>query len=267
MRFETYNPCPSLSRWVRHYWIVDGGDNVEVELQKIVPDGFPELILHFADPYHVNISGNWEEQKRCLLAGQIRKHFYLRNSGKSAMFGMKLQPAAIRQLFQIDMSDLKDKVVPIPTNHQFVWEALVNDSTTIAKPEYLIEFIEDHLKAMASKVGSISNEEKALNDMVHQHGMVQLSDLYKTYTTNERKMERYFKTNIGLTPKFYCRILRFAHIFKLVEAKEKKWPEIAYSAGFFDQAHFIKNFKEFTGEEPGKYGFLEENMANFFLKP
>ncbi|MEM1408493.1 MAG: helix-turn-helix domain-containing protein [Bacteroidota bacterium] len=42
--------------------------------------------------------------------------------------------------------------------------------------------------------------------------------------------------------------------------------QIALDSGFFDQSHFIKDFKEFTGEDPSKYLFEEKNMANFFLK-
>ncbi|MDY8135884.1 helix-turn-helix domain-containing protein [Aquimarina sp. 2201CG5-10] len=83
---------------------------------------------------------------------------------------------------------------------------------------------------------------------------------------NERNLERFFKTYIGLTPKFYSRVIRFSNIFKLIQQEGFNWASIAYLAGFYDQSHFIKNFKEFTGEEPSKYGFEEENMANFFLK-
>jgi AraC-like DNA-binding protein len=53
----------------------------------------------------------------------------------------------------------------------------------------------------------------------------------------------------------------------LVQQHKEKWTSLAYEAAFFDQAHFIKDFKHFTGENPGKYSFDEKNMANFFLMP
>ncbi|NQY35322.1 MAG: AraC family transcriptional regulator [Alteromonadaceae bacterium] len=80
-----------------------------------------------------------------------------------------------------------------------------------------------------------------------------------------RQLERYFKQAIGLPPKLYCRIIRFAYIFKLISTNNSNWSEISTQAGFYDQSHFIKNFKEFTGEEPSKYGFKAENLANLFL--
>ena len=83
---------------------------------------------------------------------------------------------------------------------------------------------------------------------------------------NERQIERLFSKYIGLSPKFYSRIIRFSHIFELMRSKDNSWGDLVYKSGFYDQSHFIKNFKEFTGEDPSSYGFEEKNMANFHLK-
>jgi YesN/AraC family two-component response regulator len=49
--------------------------------------------------------------------------------------------------------------------------------------------------------------------------------------------------------------------------KEKiSWTQVGLESGYYDQAHFIKNFKAFTGEDPSRYFFEEPNLANFFLK-
>jgi AraC-like DNA-binding protein len=267
MRFERRAPSEFISRYIHQYWIMDSGDDKEPKVQEIVPDGFPELILHFGDPFDININGEWERQDRCLIAGQIRQHFSLRNTGKVAILGIKLQPSAMNEIFNLDMSLLVDRVIPLPEEQRFVWEALINDPTNMAKIDEVIAFFEEHLAAMVNAERAISEEEKALIYLVDKNGMVSISMLCETFKTTERKLERYFKSHVGLSPKFYSRILRFAHIFKLVEEHQKNWAAISHHAGFYDQAHFIKNFKEFTGEEPSKYGFSEDTMANFFLKP
>ena len=53
--------------------------------------------------------------------------------------------------------------------------------------------------------------------------------------------------------------------FDQIKQGKEPWLDITYDSGYYDQAHFIKNFKEFTGESPSAYGFEEKNMANFFL--
>ena len=70
------DPSPALKSLVVCYWIVDSEGDNELIPQKIIPDGYPEIILHYGDPYRINISGSWETQTRYLVAGQIRNHFF-----------------------------------------------------------------------------------------------------------------------------------------------------------------------------------------------
>jgi transcriptional regulator GlxA family with amidase domain len=90
--------------------------------------------------------------------------------------------------------------------------------------------------------------------------------MQKDFFITERQLERLFKKYIGLSPKFYSRIIRFNHIFQLVKEKRISWLEITHLSGYFDQSHFIRDFKAFTGEEPSQYFFDAPDMANFFLK-
>jgi transcriptional regulator GlxA family with amidase domain len=94
---------------------------------------------------------------------------------------------------------------------------------------------------------------------------LEIEELAKQVHISKRQIQRDFKNYVGLSPKKYARILRFNYIFKLMQEKDMKWVDIAIQSGYFDQAHFIKNFKEFTGEEPSNYGFDDKNMSNFFL--
>ncbi len=96
--------------------------------------------------------------------------------------------------------------------------------------------------------------------------MVAVAVMAQSIGLSERQLERLFKKYIGLSPKFYTRIIRFSTIFELIQQEDPGWAGLAYESGFYDQSHFIRNFKAFTGEDPSRYGFDEKNMANFFLK-
>ena len=75
--------------------MIDSGDDGAIREEKIIPDGYPEMIFHYKDPYFIDIEGQWQKQDRYLLAGQIRNHFFLKNSGRSGIFAIKLQPTAL----------------------------------------------------------------------------------------------------------------------------------------------------------------------------
>ena len=79
--------------------------------------------------------------------------------------------------------------------------------------------------------------------------------------------ENFFK-KVGLSPKYYARIRRIGYLLNLAAGKKKvDWASLFYECEFYDQAHFIKDFEEFTGRTPQQY--LKENteLANYVEKP
>ncbi|MEM6526176.1 MAG: DUF6597 domain-containing transcriptional factor, partial [Bacteroidota bacterium] len=75
MIFEKRQPPEALSSIVNAFWHVKNEESDDIVRQKIIPDGYPEIILHYKDPYRINIEGIWKTQSKFLLAGQITDHF------------------------------------------------------------------------------------------------------------------------------------------------------------------------------------------------
>src|SRR5687767_2447083 len=110
MQFNRIDPPDELKSFVECYWTAESSNTIP-SIQKIIPDGFPEIIFHFGDPYRIKLSDTWEVQADNLLAGQITKFFFLENSGTSSILGIKLKAAAVAQLFGMDMFRLRDQVI------------------------------------------------------------------------------------------------------------------------------------------------------------
>ncbi|AXT20323.1 helix-turn-helix domain-containing protein [Flavobacteriaceae bacterium AU392] len=266
MQYQQKSPKEKLLKYIKLFWQIDGSDNIQIKKDKIIPDGFPEIIFHYKDLYKININNKWEVQSKFLIAGQIKNHFYLENTGIIGMLGIKLQPSALKILFDLDMVQLVDNVIQIPKDLESTLKSIISIATSNQPFETKIEIIENwfenYIKTHQLKPHEI---DKAVNLIISRKGNLNVKDICSFINVNERTLERYFKSYIGLTPKFYCRIIRFSNIFKTIN-ETNNWLDISYISGFYDQSHFIKNFKEFTGEDPSKYGFDKENMANFFLK-
>lgn len=237
------------------------GNSSEPVTQKIIPDGYPELIFHFGDPYEIDISGKWEQQSLTLLAGQATRFFHLCNTGIARMFAIKLQPWTLHALFQLDASSLLDRVISIPSSE--MWDALREIGTSS-------QSFEEKCRASGALIirqewDRVSIVQKVIRRIHEDNGMITVQQLTSIAGVTERTLERYFRLHVGLSPKKYCRIVRHAYIFKVVNEKPDNWAQVAYKAGYYDQTHFIKNFQEFTGEDPSKYGFDDHTFANFFL--
>ena len=266
MLFQSLAPDKELEPFIENYWLVNDDDTTP-RLQKIVPDGFTEIIFHLGDPYRIRLYDEWELQTESLLAGQIRKHFFLENTGRSEIVGIKLKPTALTHLFGLDMHRFTDKVADLSTvlGHYFSETGKqLREAKDFAEK---IRYLNIHFKNLIT-VNSFRETapDRAIDIIFSKHGMLPVSGITGAVGIGERQLENLFKKYIGLSPKFYARIIRFSYIFTLVQENKQNWSGIAYDASFFDQSHFIRNFKDFTGESPSDYSFDENNLANFFLQ-
>ena len=268
MSFKRISPPAELNRYIECFWIVEDEDPTPT-IQKIIPDGFPEMVFHFGDPYWIklkSLKSRWNKQSWSLLGGQITQHFFLRNIGVSNILGIKFRPAAIGMLFNVDMHELTDRVVPLrvignPALKSL--EDLVKRSSTHA----------ERINAVAEcilKSSHVVNDQRindAVDKILSSNGTIAIGDISRETECNERQLERLFRKYIGLSPKLYSRIVRFAYIFQHVHGSRRmNGSELGVASGYYDQSHFIKNFKAFTGEDPSAYFFDQPNLANFFLK-
>lgn len=267
MIYEQTAPKEAISKIVKSFWLIDSQGDDTIHKEKVIPDGYPELIFHYGDQYKINIKGVWELQSKSIIAGQIKNFFYLENTGTSKMFAIKFQPWVLTEFFGIDMSSITDQVIEIPKNIFSVLQpiktiAISNDS--FQKKVHQIEHW--FFTFLETRSFEMSEKHKVVGAIISNKGNIPLKEIQQEFNINERTLERYFKTYIGLSPKFYSRVIRFSYIFQLIQNDTVDWADIVYRAGYYDQSHFIKNFKEFTGEDPSKYGFSSKTMANFFLK-
>lgn len=265
MKYLRISPIPNISNLIDCYWHADS-DSIIPEKKKIIPDGFTEIIFHYRDPYRINLSGRWQKQRKCLLAGQIRKFFYLENTGASGMFGIKFHPAALSHLFGLNMVELTDRVVPLQTVVGKLFrgvEAAVQNEISI---EDFVQMLNQFFSERTTHLSVNEKIEKSINLIFTRKGDVTVAELTDLVHITERQLQRLFNHFVGLSPKFYCRIIRFNYIFSLMEKHDSSWVEVALHSGFYDQAHFIRNFQAFTGEDPSAYLFEEQSLANFFMK-
>jgi len=264
MQFTRLEPPENLNNIVECYWTAVE-NNSSPAIQKIIPDGFPEIIFHFGNPYRIKLGQRWETQAKSLVAGQITKHFFLENTGASDILGIKLKPAAFARLFKVSMDTLSDQVVELNNSLSGKLYELEQAVRSAENRRGQIEKINRYLREIKLQVTE-PEVDRALDSIFTSYGTVTVAQLCGAAKISERQLQRLFKKYVGLSPKFYSRVIRFNHIFQLAQEKKLSWSEVGLEAGFYDQPHFIKNFKAFTGEDPTRYFFDEPTLANFFLK-
>lgn len=266
MIYKTIQPPADLRHLIREFWIVEN-DDPEVVTQKIIPDGFSELIVHYGDPYQIKLGSHWELQSRILLSTQISGHFFLQNTGRSGMIGITMLQTAPYTLFDTEIPKLTDSVRDLRT--------VAPSSARVLEPLTRKERTpDDHIRLAISCMTSLvrpvppeaAKAQAVADEMISAHGMIEIEAMAARHGMSRRHLERQFKQVVGITPKLFARIQQFNYIFKCLGKHDRSWVDVALKCGYFDQSHFIKNFRAFTGTSPLEYGFDEQNLANFFLQ-
>lgn len=234
-----------------------------------MPDGCVELIFNLAAPfkrYHPN--HQIEIQPLALVAGQMRHYAMLQPTGRVKLFGIRFHPGGAFPFLHLPLNELTDQIVSLNS----VWHNLSSElaermhaaRSTCAR----ITFMETVLLArLAQQHQTDPLVNAVVNRIIQRNGLVAIEPLQKNLGISGRQLERKFQTFIGLTPKFLCRILRFQKVFRAVEYPEAAtWSHVALECGYYDQAHFIHDFKAFTGQNPSAYFGANHPMSEYFTR-
>jgi transcriptional regulator GlxA family with amidase domain len=95
------------------------------------------------------------------------------------------------------------------------------------------------------------------HDISTAKGNINMAGLLNKYYMSERKLERLFKKEVGLSVKGYSKIIRFVHTLELLQEVQssKSMVQIAIEAGYYDQAHFCNEIKKYAGSTPAMLSF------------
>lgn len=123
--------------------------------------------------------------------------------------------------------------------------------------------LEDFLRPKGDrKPKGLQTIEQATALIAQSHGTATVDKLCSQLEITARQIERLFIQHVGLSPKLACRIVRFRNAIKLLESSHRvTWADFALMCGYYDQAHFIRDFREFAGLTPSEYCAQMQNVA------
>ena len=141
----------------------------------------------------------------------------------------------------LDSSYVFDKEIP------FVNEQLCEATSYLQ----MIEIIEAFLLKKLRPLHDESSIDSVLHKIIASGGLMPMDDIKAQSGVSVRQLERLFQQRTGMSPKFFVRLTRFSKAWILKENNPQlRWTNIAYTCGYFDQMHLIRDFKEFAGVNP-----------------
>jgi len=268
-------PVPEkLHVFVRHVWVIEFGQERATSvgeevgrLFSIYADGCPGLIFQQSE------NGLLLNQKKKLspvfLYGQTVAPIDMHSAGRSGMIVVCFHPYALHSLFKFSAKELTDDCLDISllsaVRGRQLRDRLWNTGTAHEQVSMLFNYLEQVVeknKAMADP-----GMAHATSRLFQSNGKMPLPALQRMLNLSPRTFERRFEQYIGISPKLFSRIAQFQAALKhLQSGKFDKLSDIAYTYGYADQSHFIRNFSRFTGLSPlrwQKHAYAGEDASDF----
>lgn len=273
MHYREHRPRPPLGRFVECFWFVDGmapGAPAET----IVPDGCPELILHLGDPFiRVGAGGREERQDAALLVGPLSGPMRLRPPARVATMGVRFRPSGLRAFLALPLGELLDRSV----HPEAIWgraarellEAIHGARTDEARVLLAEAFLRRLLAEQPEPDPAVAGAVAAL---LAERGRIRLPALAAACGLGERQLERRFRDAVGLGPKRLARVVRFQEVLRSLGSAEASaarpdWVSVALDCGYFDQAHLIRDFRDFSGQAPSRFLAADGDLSRRFMAP
>lgn len=268
MEYKEYSPDNKLAKYIKCFWTLEDLSPVNPPIrEKIFPDGCTELIFHYGDRFKkYDGPESFHIQERSFIHGQLKKYIELEPTGRVGIFSARFQPGGLQPFIPLPVSHLTHTTFSLDAIWGSEGTELENTMLAAATNDLRLEVLERFLIKRLREPGTDKNmAEHFVDAIIRTQGNVAIDELALELNISKRQLERTFISCVGLKPKMLARIMRFNKVLRLIESRQlDNFTAVAYEGGFYDQAHFIKDFKEITGLNPKKYFSENLELAKLF---
>lgn len=267
MEYTAYPCADDLSPFV-HRHMHGAADSDNPRSLRIPPTGGIFLSYVAASPLLVHFSDRvYDHRPTYFIGGQLRREQpVLVSEGRFELIGTEFTPTGFYRLFRINASrytdDIRDFAGDCP-EHAAWLDKQLDDRTQVAEK---IAIMEDLLRALAANAVETRRVDRTVRSIVARRGIVSVSKLAAEVELTPRQLHRRFVTVVGVSPKHYAKIVQINEVFSaLVTGDFEHTRELALDHGYFDQAHFIRDFQRFVSMSPTQFLESDSTFLRTFL--
>lgn len=264
MYIARYKPALELEPYIHEYTIVQIPTGFALE--KCIPDGFVKLFIYLGDnkPQYIDSANNIHNWSDGFSGHAVDEDFYVKADKAIDVIVCSFRPQGIYRLYNIPIEHFNNNLLPV--------DALMGNDGARLK-EQLQEAGDDDLTKttilnhyfikMANRIDhSHASPIAYAQDIIFANkGNINIEQLADNISITRRSLERNFVKEVGMTPKYFARVLRINYAFTQKQVNPYcQWQDIIHNCGYFDQSHFIKEFKHFTGSTPEVF-YMKDHLV------
>lgn len=261
--FRYFSPRQELLPFIRYFWILNSNERVDT---LTFPVGYSQLIFHRRARFY--IPELEAEQARFSISGQVNFPARIQSSGDVETIVVVFYPHAIGTMFNIPVSSFYNQEID---GYSLGDESLsiladdvlnADDAAEAIKiiEKWLLSRLEDTAIYNFKRVG-VSLKHLFLDNAISVESMAQLACL------SRKQFERVFFNAVGMKPKEYSNVVRFQKSLWFMQKGNRDFADIAYSCGYADQSHFIRECRHYSGTTPAELLKMQPLYSDLFASP
>lgn len=263
MNYQTFPSNPNLDALVKCFWTLEVPRMEGAEKQRILPDGCIDMCFVLGDDIRRYTSETeFIIQPRAFILGQISEPFFVEPSGDVNTFAVRFYPYGFTHFTTTDISQLANRETDLAEVFGAEGKKLTDYIIHATTTEERIIFVEKFLLQKLNDQVVVDNIVKsAIEAMLSTKGGIPINTILKDDLSKRRQLERKFSNQVGISPKQLGKVIRLQAALKMMlHDKAESLTAVAYESEYFDQAHFTKDFKEFTGVSPKEF-FKDDSLV------
>ncbi len=252
MNVKHFNPDIRLGQLIKHYWLmeIDSGKKPIEEL--LFPVGAIEIIFHLQTPFLRLSNDTWTPERKAFIEGQQSGILRVKQKGVMKTIGITFYPWATTVLYNtppISFTDTNFDIYALDNSIHQLNEKLQNNTDNNLIPvlcdSYFISFLKNKFQNHNSTGLAIITAFK------HPNEHFTVSEIKKDWNFSSKLFEKKFKELIGVSAGELLKKRRMNNVLKkTLHYEYKSLTDVAYKAGYYDQSHFIKDFKTYFHASP-----------------
>lgn len=252
MVITRFTPATGLTKFIKCYYYLEHSDGGAIS-DTFFADGCIEAVFSLGwDFYKEDTKEDWAK-----IIGQIIKPRHLNIIGRGQSFGIWFYPHTFSYFSNIQMFELNDRVLPWGTLFPDSFAEFVGNCLHERQFDRLTKGVDDFLLKRISRYKEKAMDrltEPAIQYLYEHKGCADLNHLSSSLNVSQRYLQKAFLTRIGISQKQFVRVLRFQQsLQRLSRGEVPSLSAVAYESDFYDQSHFVREFKTFTGFLPSQF--------------
>jgi AraC-like DNA-binding protein len=272
MSVQKYIPCDALKPYIDFYWLYNARE--DNTFNQLLPAGYVEVGFKLNDADIITIiDGRSFPIADIKIMGQLTAPGGALKSIGAELLVVRFFTHTASLFFSCHMAAFTDRFYDFKevfyAEKDSFYNRIREQKNIVKKIEVIENFLLLQIAKNTQKIASLRPVAYLSKTVLENRNIAScpVFDLQKVCLHlgfSDRYLRRIFSEHVGLSPKTYLNIMRFQHSLALLEAKES-YTAIAFKCGYFDQAHFNKEFKNYTGATPASYNNIKSQYEAITL--